>query len=232
MKHLLKMLTLILLDIMPLFGQKMCIATSKFCINPIALRAGVEGSIIAKFDIIGREAKNIKISSANSLSNQFIHLLDSCSVNNIKEIAFLSDKRNCTLTINYIIQHKPLNNSYGELEADTVLNLVFPQYLVMKYNEGVIRVLDSDTLIITDYLPFKPGLAKKSDILVQRIFDNGIDSTIILRNNYPDYEQLIYERSKEFTPELFMGKTRRAKFCFIRFRILRILKSCGFEEVL
>jgi hypothetical protein len=233
MKTVILVLTLFICNINLLFSQEICLSSAHLSMHPLAARAGISASVIARFDVIGREGKNIKIFPADSLSKKYFFLFDSITVNNIQQITFLNDKMNCNLLVNYIIHTtKTLSNNYSELISDSVLNIVFrgKGALISKLEDY--GPSDSDSLTFTCYVPYTTGMKEKSNILVQRIFNKDNDSTIILRNNYPEYESLIYKDSKDYTKGSFVGFSKKAKYYFIRFFILRRIEDCGYEEIL
>ncbi len=215
------------------FGQRICVAVYEFVIPEIAVRAGLNASVLAAFDVQGREAVNIKVCPADSIAKTYFSLFDSCTIKNIKNLTFLSDKNNCRLRVNYISRTSlELSNNFAEMESDSVLNLVYKSTIMIGYKGGPVKPSESDTIIFVNYLPFKTGMSVKSDILAQRIFEGDRDSTIILNNNYPEFEELIIEKSREYSEDLFLNWSPSAKYFFIRFYILRRIDECGFEEIL
>ena len=115
------------------FCQEMSISSAHFVIPDLAKRADVSGSVRAKFDVIGGEAKNIQIFPEDSLSKKY-PLFNSVTIHNINQITFLTDKLNCTLLVNYIVHPAgTLSNDYGELISDSILNLVYrPQGMTVR----------------------------------------------------------------------------------------------------
>jgi hypothetical protein len=91
---------------------------------------------------------------------------------------------------------------------------------------------NSDSLTLTAYLPYKIGMKKKSDIIVQRIFKKDEDSTIILKNNYPEFTNLIYNLSKKYSKDYFLAFSKKAKYYFIRYSISSKIEDCGSYEEL
>ncbi len=225
--------TIIFFAVSPLFGQDMCLNTSNFTIHPIMLKSQSSTSVRVKFDVVGRVAQNIEVFPTDSLSAKYFLFYESYTIDNIKQITFFNDKNKFSLLVNYEIRPaRLLSNNFAEIVSDSILNIVFKAEGFIGQQEYVFGPPVSDSLTFTNYLPYKIGMSKKSDILVQRIFNNNEDSTIILKNNYPEYEKLIYEKSKEYTRESFVGFSENAKYFFIRFYILRRIEDCGFEEIL
>ncbi len=215
------------------FGQRICVSAYEFVIPEIAVRARLNASVIAAFDVQGREAVNINVSPADSITKAYFSLFDSCTIKNIKSLTFLSDKNNCRLRVNYISRTMlELSNNFAEMVSDSILNLVYKSTIMIGYKGGPSKPTESDTIIFTNYLPFKPGMSVKSEILVQRIFEGDRDSTIILNNNYPEFDDLIIEKSRGYSEDLFLNGSPSSKYFFIRFYILRKIDECGFEEIL
>jgi hypothetical protein len=233
MRTIIIVLSLLTLSFNSLFGQLMCLGTKNFSVHPIVVRAQIPfASFAVNFDVIGREAKNINIFPIDSMAKKSLFLYDSCTINNIRRINFLKDFQNYSLVVNYIV--KPavsLSNNYAELHSDSLLELVFRAEPITKGELVEYGPSKSDSLIFTNYLTYKNGMIQKSDILVQRVFENGKDSTIILRNNYPEYKNIIVEKSKEYSKESFTGFKPWGKYFFIRYYILRHIDECGFDEI-
>jgi len=150
----------------------------------------------------------------------------------------LKDSINYKLIIKYIVKPRhEINRDYAELVNDNELQLVFIGDAFINYRMiETTFTTDADTLYLTNYLTYKDGNHYASDVLVERIFSDKTDSTIIHRNNYPEYESEILEASKSYSKDLFNkdilgGKKGYLKKLFIRFYLRRRIENCCHENI-
>ena len=90
----------------------------------------------------------------------------------------------------------------------------------------------TDTSIVYGSLSFKGGVPVTSDILVKRLFFGEHDSTIIIRNNCPQYENDIYQAAHKYLKKDFLKEAPAATQYFIRFKIWHYSPECNCRELL
>lgn len=233
MKKTLFSFAVLLIIVGQVWAQKMCLSSVKFTLPVVAFGCRLEASLKVNFDVIEHEIKNIRVSPADSISEEYIFLFDSCTISNMRQITFLSDKSNCNLLVNYRFRSgRELSNNFVELESDSVLNCVFILRDMGIYDPIDVKIEQSDSLTFRDYLSVTTMTTRKSYILVQRIFEGDKDSTIILRNNYPELRDSIYESAKKYTKESFTRYSKNSKFYFIQFLVICHIDDCEYDRIL
>ena len=205
-----------------------CFPNTNFTVSSLAHRAGISGSFKVIFDVINFKVANIKINSLDSTSS--IQLFQKSIEENLEKLIFLKDTLNAKLILKFIITPVwKINHDYAESVSDDEIHFVFRgaqidqiiDYLPVKYPAEI------DTLFVDSFVKYIPGTSSKpSDILVERIFKNDKDTSIIRINNHPKYTSEILKVSQLYTKEYFTSLVPKIKFYFIRFKIIRGIPEC------
>ncbi|MDP2365806.1 MAG: hypothetical protein Q8M94_18805 [Ignavibacteria bacterium] len=205
-----------------------CFPNTTFNIPYVALRAGLSCSFRVNFDVINFEASNFKINSIDSVS--YIDLYEKSIIQNIKSLLFLKDTLNAALIINYIITPVwKINQDYAEAISDDEINFVFRGAQVRReIDVSIMYPQEIDTLFIDGYVMYKSGMSSdSSNILVERIFNNGLDTSIIRVNNHPECTIAILQTAKTYTKDYFTRLVPKVKYYYLRFKILREVPECN-----
>ncbi|MCX6152139.1 MAG: hypothetical protein NTX22_16555 [Ignavibacteriales bacterium] len=203
-----------------------CFPNTSFTIPEIARRAGVSASFKVIFDVINFEATNIKISSLDSLS--YIGLYEKANIENLKNLIYLKDTLNAELIFRYIITPVcKINRDYAEAVSDNEIHFVNREAQVRKSGPHETNCKKFDTLFIKTVIRYRPGSSHPSNILVERIFEDGKDSSIIHVNSHPEYESEILKISNQYSKEYFTNRDSKIKYYFIRFLLLREIPECN-----
>lgn len=213
------------------FPQVICLSGKSFKVNELSLRASIEASVSVTFDVKDFKPRNVRIKmltlEVKSLEKEYIN----DTQYNLSQFTFLKDTLNFNLKINYtILSSRVISNSYAELVKEDEVNLVFKNHGIEKYNEAHIAIVDSDTMTFENYIPYDSGRSDKADILVERVFSPSGDSTIIIRNNFPELTEKILAMSKEYSKEDFILHRPSSKWYFIRFYHIRRITECDYHE--
>ena len=209
-----------------------CFSNTNFTVSPIARRAGEPGFFKVNFDVINFKAVNIKISALDSTSN--IQLFQKSINENLEKLIFLKDTLNAKLILKFIITPVwKINHDYAEAVSDDEIHFVFRGAQVEKTIDYVIKYpQEIDTLFIDSKINYIPGTSSKpSNILVERIFKNDQDTSIIRINNHPEYNYEILKVSQMYTKNYFTRLVPKIKFYFIRFKIIREIPECNKEYI-
>lgn len=242
-KTLIHLITLVLVQ--GLNAQFFCLADKKFEINQLALKAGISANLDVSFDVENYKAINIHIQPNDSLLKKITKAFvnnDSLSIvvlmffeevtrQNLSKITFLKDTVNVKWNIEYLVlSPRILNNDYAEAVSERKIRFVFKRPGILTHEHIIYSFVDSDTLILPAILKYKEKSVRESDILVERIFADGKDSTVVVRNNHPQLINEILKVSKSFTKERFTDIKPEARHYFIRFKIVRAIEKCGYQE--
>jgi hypothetical protein len=170
--------------------------------TPMLDRVGFEYSAIATIDVQHGVPVIKKI-----VATPAYQLADTEVRKYINALVFIRDTSNYTILF-FVKVNRHLMNAYSEVSGDSI-TLVFPycpspirdpiSIRTMEYDaDRQIVKITMNALIRTDSY-----LQKDADIRVERIFRKDKDSTIIIRNNYPEAEKEILEGSKYYRKENF-----------------------------
>ena len=70
-------------------------------------------------------------------------------------------------------------------------------------------------------------MKKSSNILVERIFNSGFDTSIIRVNNHPECTIAILQAAKTYTKDYLAKFAKNIKYYYLRFKILREIPECN-----
>ncbi len=204
-----------------------CFPKINFIIPAIALRAEQPGSFKVNFDVKNFEAFNFKISSLDSV--EYIQLYEESIIKNIKSLNFLKDTVDAELIIRYKITPVwKISQDYAEVVSDNEIHFVFRGAQVINTMHLNYYTKESDTLFIGSSVSYISGMSSEpSTILVERIFDNDQDSSIVHINNHPESISDILRVSKMYNKSDFTRLAPEVKYYFIRFKILREIPECN-----
>lgn len=206
-----------------------CFPKTNFIIPAIALRAAQPGSFTVKFDVKNFEAFNFKISSLDSV--EYIKLYEESIIKNIKSLNFLKDTLGAELIIRYLITPVwKISQDYAEAVSDNEIHFVFrgAQVINTMHLQSNYPNEKNDTLFIESSVSYISGMSSEpSNILVERIFDNDKDSSIVRINNHPESISDILRVSKMYNKNDFTRLASEVKYYFIRFKILREIPECN-----
>ncbi len=171
--------------------------------------SGIEYSSIATINVV-RGKPFIK----NVTGSSKLFLLDSETKKFVNDLIFIRDTSDYRITF-IINTSKKLMNQYSEVSGDTV-RIHFPFCPIMnscpvgscrielyQENEKQYSKLDMAALLSTEAY-----LHSDADIILERIFDNEKDSTVIIRNNYPEATQDILKGAKYYTLDYFDSRLK------------------------
>ena len=151
---------------------------------------------------------------------------------NLENINFLKDTLNAEITFNYIVKSgRNISKDYAEVISAKAINLVFRRKVFIIRDPKVSA--SKNTVTLYSYIKIdKPVEYKKSDILIERVFDNRKDSTIVLKNNFPEFTEEILKEAKKYNQNSFLEISSTAKKYFINFSIELHYPECDdFEYV-
>ncbi len=234
MKRILFLSILITAISVHLSAQVFCISDKQFTWPEIALRAGLSPSFLVRFDIDGFSPHNFQISPLDSASRDLVEMFEQYLVNNLGHLIYLRDSSSFQLKVKYLVRPTgSLTTSYAELITNDEIHVVAQQpYIHAILCSGVTQADPKiDTVIIESTIKYRSGKARSSDIFVQRLFPDKGDTTIILRNNYPELEQDIYTSARKYSKEHFLDRGSNARFYFIHFRVERDISPCGAKQI-
>ncbi len=199
----------------------------------IARRAKISASFIVNLKIDEFKPRVIQISATDSLSNLYIDLFRQAIEDNLNTIIYLKDTAYFNLKVSFIIKHYTLLSSNYTEVLDNEIRFVSRSPLIKidvdyAYTPPNPKI---DTVLINATIPYKSGKTRPSNILVQRIFIKNIDSVRIIKNNYPEIENDILLKAKTYTKEYFLGKGSRARYYFIRYRVVREISEYNIEQI-
>ncbi len=208
-------------------AQVLCVSDKPFYYPEIWNRAGLEPTIVVHFDVIGFSAQNITFEGEPGESFR------QSVTENLKQLIYLKDTTNFKLTIQYL--RRPtisLSRGYAELVTPNELHVVARKSVVQKTVNGPQKIDPTlDTAVVHSLVEYKSGPARPSDILVRRLFVGDRDSTLIVRNNYPDLEEDILSRARSYSKDRFLGFAPNARVFLVRFRVRRIVEECDCKAV-
>jgi hypothetical protein len=206
-----------------------CLSGKEFKIPTISLLNGLTRNFKVEFDVRSFIPKNIRITSidnADFAQDEYLKITEE----NLKNITFLKDAHGAEITFNYIVKSgRNISKDYAEVISAKEINLVFRRKVFIIRDPKV--SISEDTVIINGFIKIdKPVEYKKTNILIERVFDNGKDSTIIVRNNFPEFKEEILKEAKEYNKNSFLGNSSVAKKYFINFSVeLRYPECDDFE---
>lgn len=208
-----------------------CLSGAEFKIPALSLSTGFARSFKAHFDVHNLIPQNIKISALDTLAfvqDEYLKL----TKENLQKIYFLKDSLNAEITFNYIVRSgRNLNKDYAESVSDNEINLVFRK--IVHITRDPVICTSPDTVILDHYIQIdKPVEYKKSDILVERILYDGMDSTVILRNNFPELTGEILKLAKAYTKRYILGNSPATKKYFINFSLILRYPECDDFELI
>ena len=212
------------------------VCDAKMDVPELARRIGLKKvSYKAALDIINFRPQNIKISCIDSTEIWFDDF-KKATLSNIQQLEFIKDTSDYSLIFNYNFS-KTINSDYIDYTEQNIIDIYFRTYDCSIIENLSKRSIEIDTInnSVKLYSSFKTYkiLKQKPDILVERIFSDGKDSVIIIKNNLPYFENDINRIANTYTKE-FMDKnlleTKSSispKHYFINFDIVTVPKQCG-----
>ena len=221
-----------------LVGQVLCLAGKQFVFPELALRAGVSSSFQVRLDVVGLSPQNIQIRILDSSSSKILDLSKTLDLfrpsieENLKRLTFLTDTIGLELKLRYsAAKLRQVNTSFAECVSDNEVRFVAQRPVVYTdIDGGFIPNPGIDTLYIDGTVPYKSGKIRPSDILVQRTFGENRDSTIIIRNNYPELAEEILAIAASYKKVYFTNLAPNGSRFFIRFRVRREIPECGINQ--
>ena len=226
---------LILIFFTQSYPQVICLTDHEFTCPEISRRAGVSASFGVRFDIKGFQPENLEITGLDSLSSELVDMYKSDLTGNLKNLVYLRDTIGFSIKVRFIIESSQrISHAYAGFISDNELDFHFPLRRNLIADEGfTIPVPDPtlDSVFINIRIEYKSGKAPPADILVQRLFEDGTDRSVIIRNNYPNLEKEIYSTAQRYTKESFLHYGPRSKYFFIRYHVTRHVRECGYEFV-
>ena len=204
-----------------------CLSGQELSISELVRRAGISASFKVDFDIVDFEAVNVKMTSLDSIS--YVHLFESSTLQNLKNLSFLKDSLHVELTVRYIASSAwQISNDFAQATSDSEIHFVFRSRPQLIYGDAAIKVpAETDTFFISRTIHYRPGSHHPSNILVERIYGPSSDSTIIRVNTHPEYTAQILEVANKCTKEDFTRYVPKIKHYFIRITLLREIPDCG-----
>lgn len=231
MKHktLLFTILIFLLSSVDSNAQYFCIANTSFQVPDIALHLFEETSYITQFTVKGFTPQNIKITPVDSISKSFYGLFEKATIENLNKITYLEDAQ-YRIKIKYVFYPAPkLNTAYAITNSVSEITFAFRASPIEKYYEGCgwPSESESDTVIFKNYINYKNGtIIGTSDIFVERLFDGDVDSTVIIKNNCPEYTEEILKEASTYSKKDFTDVSPKSTKYFITFQILRSIYEC------
>ncbi len=171
---------------------------------PILKEIGAQYSATATLSVVRGKPLIKNISSTPSYA-----LADTEMRSFIDQVIFVTDTSDYKLTFVVKVNRKVMNQ-YSEVSGDTIF-LTCPYCpTINRCPVGQMDIATSDEsgrthykITINDFFHTDSYMHSRSDILVERIFTGGKDSTVIIRNNYPESEKDILRGAKRFSKEDF-----------------------------
>ena len=239
MKLVISLLILLLSNPTIYSKEYICIAGKKFQIPELGRKIGWDVNYLVKFSVINFVPTDIKIEAIDSNSQSLFNIYNEVNIKNISMITFLRDSIGCELILKYEIKpERELNDDFSELKNINELRLVFKRdYIVTSDPVRKFFSLDADTLTNTSFIFSTKRETKISDIIVERIFKEKMDTSFIRSNNYPEYTDEILRVSSRYSKKSFNDLvikpgTSKAKWFFIRFHVINHIKECDYIEEL
>jgi len=215
-----------------------CISEKPFVIPELTRKASINANFKISFSVSNLIPENIYISGVDSFSNSLMDMFNDATLKNLNTLSFFRDSSNCVIYFKYEVKsNSEVNYDFAEIINKSEIRLVFKRKSVFTNDESVwMFSSESDTLILKNYLVYPKPKSLKSNILVERIFGDDKDSTIIRINNYPELEDEIFRVSKEYSKNSFLlniigNKNSKAKWFFIRFYLQYQNKECNYEKI-
>ncbi len=182
-----------------------CIGGATFTTNELAMRAGMIGTITVSFDVHNFKPQNIRtIRTANDVADLFSDI----TINNLKRLTFFYDTTGVSLSFHYEhLNPGRLTQSYARVMSDSAIDLVFRMHDGMYGYTGGDPIpwpQTGDTILCSTHILGTPATPAKSDIVVERVFEDGSDSCAIIKNNHPEFTTQILAAAREINLDQFL----------------------------
>lgn len=212
------------------------VCDEKMNVPELARKIGLKKvSYKATFDIIDYNPQNINIICLDT-SEIWFDDFRKATLSNIQQLEFIKDTISYSLIFNYNFS-KVINSDYIDFGNQNRLEMYFRTLdcaIIEKLSKRPIE-LDSTYKMIKIFTTLETNkiLKQNTDVLVERIFSDGKDSVIIIKNNLPYFENDIKRVAHSYTKEYIDKKLSEAncsfipKRYFINFNIDTIPKQCG-----
>ena len=196
--------------------------------------AGLEPSYKIMIDVNALQPVKIRISPTDSISRTHLIVMEKTIYQNIQGITFLKDTIDAEIFIEYHARPAPrLSNSFAELIAENIVRITYPRKTPIGYRGGSPKLTktEKDTVVLHRYLVYKTGELRPSNILFERKFLGDRDTTIVLTNNYPEYEEEALEIANQYEKADFEFYSSKVKYYYVKFRIIHRIEECGHEAI-
>jgi hypothetical protein len=208
-----------------------CVAGKEFVVHNLVRRAQASATFKVTLNVVDFKAREIKIFETDSYKP--VDIYEESTIENIKRMVFLVDTANFTFFIKYIIlPSRYLSRDCAIVNSNNEVCLYFSseEYGLL----GHLRInysLDPRLPYLISYIPYEIGMHRPSDIFVKRVFNGNQDTTIILKNNNPDYTSTVLEIARSYSRKDFLKFFPEYESYFIKYYIRRNIPSCGCDEI-
>ena len=213
------------------------VCDAKMDVPELARKIGLKKvSYKATFDVIDYAPKNIDIICLDS-TDVWFEDFRKVTLSNIKQLEFIKDTSAYPLIFNYNFS-KSINSDYIDFSNQNKLEMYFRTFdcsIIENLSSKPPISIDQTNKTVEIFTRFKTNkfLKQRANILVEKIFSDENDSTIIINNNLPYFEMDIRRIAKTYTKEYIDKKLSEAnctfvpKHYFINFDIYTVPKQCG-----
>jgi hypothetical protein len=206
-----------------------CVAGKEFVIHKLARRAEASATFKVTLNVVDFKPRDIKIFETDSYRP--IDIYEESTIVNINKMIFLKDTMNFTFLIKYIIlPGRELSRDCAIVNSNNEVCLYFSSSREVSEDLRCILSGYHNVSYLIGYIPYKDGMHLPSEIFVERIFTGNRDTTIIRKNNNPDYVSTILEMSRTFSKNDFLKSDPQSIQYFICFYIRRYIPSCGCDK--
>jgi hypothetical protein len=225
-----------------------CVGRKEFLVNPLLRHAGLNFTIAATFEVRNFRPVNIRLKQLDNDSTSMLQFPE--TVENLNRIVYLRDTLRATLHLRYYcFPASQLSHDYAYIDSDSVLDVAFRRAdSIRYYREIIIRLVPQhgDSIIAVSTLIGSPTTNDPAVIEVERIFNDRVDSSVIIHNSHPELTSQILAASRVYDwswfqylqdPDRFvLHSSAKPKFVnskkryFVRFGVVRYIPECNYQQ--
>jgi hypothetical protein len=235
-KTSLGVITLLMILAAPQIGytQIFCVGDKEYGSPDFLLGPSTEASYHVSFDVIGFQPRNFRISGLNTISVNTVAVIRDPIEKTLNGFTWLADTIGFELTMRYVVlDRRSVNRSFLEVISSNEIRIVGRRRpMTVDVCPGETPPDSTiDSVYVNGRVAYRDGKAPVSDIVVERNFEEGKDSTVIVKSNYPNLSDDILADAQRFSKRYFTDRAPKATHFFIRYRVSRDLPDCGLTLV-
>lgn len=180
----------------------------------------------AQFSVKMGKATNVRIVHADSAESS-TQVLDEETKTNFSRIAFLRDTAEARIRMTYVFAPSmDISGDFAEVVSPNEVRFFF-RHIFNSTSDPAVWIR-GDSVTTFAWLCTEDSIVAPSDILVERIFHDRSDTSIIVKSNNPWLNSGILSDAGWYKLEYLRSGNPDAKYFFIRYRLTRCTQDdCG-----